>query len=64
MRLVAYVKELRVSRMHVRKNGAPLEQVYCFKFVGSQVAVDGLCEKDVVQRINEGYKARGVLKGI
>ena len=27
------------------------------KYLGSQVAADGGCERDVVQRMNEGYRA-------
>ena len=27
----------------------------CFKYLGSLVAADGGCERDVVHRINEGY---------
>ena len=34
----------------------------CFKYLGSQVAADGVCEKDVVNRMNEGYRAWGALK--
>ena len=30
--------------------------------MGSQVAADGGCERDVVQRMNEGYRAWGALK--
>ena len=41
-------------------NGEPLEEVDCFKYPGSQVAADGGCERDVVHRMNEGYRA-GVL---
>ena len=48
--------------MYVRINGDPLEEVECFKYLGSQVAADGGCERDVVHRMNEGYKAWGVLK--
>ena len=33
----------------------------CFKYFGSQVAADGGCERDVVQRMNEGYRAWKVL---
>ena len=33
-------------------NGEPLEEVDCFKYLGSQVAVDGGCERDVVHRMN------------
>ena len=29
-----------LDRMHVRLNGEPLEEVDCFKYLGSQVAAD------------------------
>ena len=29
--------------MHVLLNGEPLEEVDCFKYLGSQVAADGGC---------------------
>ena len=48
--------------MHVILNGEPLEEVDCFKYLGSQVAADGGCERDVVHRMNEGYRAWGALK--
>ena len=48
------------GRMHVILNGEPLEEVDCFKYLGSLVADDGGCERDVVHRImNEGYIERG-----
>ena len=50
-----------VGRLHVRLNGKPLEEVDCFKYLGSPVIEDGCCERDVVHRINEGYRAWGVL---
>ena len=31
------------GRMYVRLNGDPLEEVDCFKYLGSQVAADGGC---------------------
>ena len=43
-----------VDRMHVILNGEPLDEVDCFKYLGSQVAADELCESDVVRRMNEG----------
>ena len=43
-------------------NGEPLEEVDCFKYLESQVAADGGYERDVVHRMNEGYRAWGVLK--
>ena len=46
------------GRMHVILNGEPLEEVDCFKFMGSQVAADGGCERDVVHRMKEGYMER------
>ena len=36
----------------------------CIKQLGSQVAADGGCERDVVQRMNEGYRALGALKSV
>ena len=42
--------------------GEPLQEVDRFKYLGSQVAADGGCERDVVHRMNEGYRALGVLK--
>ena len=52
------------GRMHVILNGKPLEAVDCFKYLGSQVADDGGCERDMVHRMNEGYRAWGVLKNV
>ena len=36
------------GRMHVSLNGEPLQEVDCFKYLGSQVSADGGCERDVV----------------
>ena len=47
------------DRMHVILNGEPLEEVDCIKYLGSQVATDGGCERDVVHRMNEGYTSLG-----
>ena len=52
------------DRMRVLLNGEALEEVDCFKYLGSQVAADGGCERDVVHKINEGYRARGALKSV
>ena len=38
--------------------------IVCFKYLGSQVAADGGCERDVVHRMNEGCGAWGALKGV
>ena len=35
-----------------------------FKYMGSQVAADGGCERDVVHRMNEGYRTWGVLENV
>ena len=51
-------------RIHVILNGEQLEEVDCFKCLGSQVAADGGCETDVVHRMNEGYIACGELKSV
>ena len=50
--------------MHVILNCEPLEEVDCFKFLGSQVAAGPGCERNVVFRMNEGYRAWGVLKSV
>ena len=52
------------DRIHVILNGEPLEEVDCFKYLGSQVAADGGCEKDEVHRMNEGYRAWRALKSV
>ena len=52
------------GRMHARQNGETLEEVDCFNYLGSQVAMDGGCERDVVHRMNEGYRAWGALKSV
>ena len=52
------------ERMHVILNGEPLEEVDCLKYLGLQVAADGGCERDVVHRMNGGYRAWGVLKSV
>ena len=52
------------DRMHVILNGEPLEEVDCFKYLGSRVAADGSCERDVVHRMAEGYRAWRVLKSV
>ena len=50
--------------MQVILNGKPLEEVDCLKFLGSQVAADGGCERDVVHRMNQGYRVWGALKSV
>ena len=45
------------GRMHVILNGEPLDEVDCITYLGSQVAADGGCERNVVHRMNEGYRA-------
>ena len=45
-------------------NGELLEEVDYFQYLGSQVAADGGCERDVVHRMNEGYRAWGALKSV
>ena len=52
------------DRVHVIRNGELLEEVDCFKYLGSQVATDGGCEMDVVHTMNELYRAWGALKSV
>ena len=51
------------DRMHVILKGEPLEEMDCFKYLGSQVAADGGCERDLAHRISEGYRAWGSGEG-
>ena len=37
-------------------NVEPFEEVECLKYLGSQVAADEGCERDVVHRMNGGIK--------
>ena len=56
-------KDMRCSKygngdqMHVILDGEPLKEVDWFKYLGLRVAADGGCERDVVHRMNEGYRA-------
>ena len=59
-----YVSDINGDRMHVILIGEPLEEVDCFKYLGSQVATDGGCERDVVHRMNEEYRSWGALKSV
>ena len=52
------------DRMNVILNGEPLKEVDWFKYLGSQVAANGGCERDVVHRMNEGYRAWEALKSV
>ena len=53
-----------VGRMHVILHGEPLEEVDCFQVPGVAMTANGGCERDVLHRMNEGYRAWGVLKSM
>ena len=63
-------KDMRCSRygnggrMHLILNGEPLEEVDYFKYLGSQVPADEGCERNVVHRMNEGYRSWGTLRSV
>ena len=53
--------------MHAILNSEPLEEVDCFKYLGLPVVANGGCKRDVVHRMNEGYRtlgAWGALKSV
>ena len=50
------------ERMHAILNGEQSQEVDCFKYLGSQVAADG--GRDVVHRMNAGYRAWEALKSV
>ena len=45
------------GHMHAILNDEPLKDEDRFKYLGSQVAADGGCERDVVHRMNKWYRA-------
>ena len=53
-----------MGRMHAILYSESLEEVDYCKYLGSQVAADGGWERDVVHRMNEGYRAWGALKRV
>ena len=52
------------GRMRAILNGEQLEEVDCFKYLGSHLVADRGCERGVVNRMNEGYRALGELKSM
>ena len=52
------------GKMHVRLNCQLLEEVDCFKYLGSQVVVYGGFEREVVHRMNQRYIAWAVMKSV
>lgn len=52
------------ARLNVMLNGELLEEVDQFKYLGSVVAANGGVEADVRQRVNEGCKVLGAVKGV
>ena len=50
--------------MHVIPNDEQVEELDCCKYLWSQAANDGHCERDVVHRMNVGYRAWGALKSM
>ena len=51
------------GRMHACENKwQEFEDEDCFKYLLLHVAADGGCDKDVLHRINEGYRAWGAEK--
>ena len=57
-KVVKCLRYLYGGRMYMRLNGKPLWEVDCFRYLRAQMAG----ERDVVHRMNEGYKAWGALK--
>ena len=52
------------GQMHVILYVEPLEELDCFNYMVSQVAADVGCERDMLHRMNEGYRAWGALKSV
>ena len=54
---------INLGRMHVTLNGEMLEEVNCFKYLGSKVAADGRSERDVVHN-ESGVRSVGALTSV
>ena len=52
------------GRILVILNCEQLEEVDCSKYLGLQVTAHGGCERDVVHRMNEAYRAWGAIKSV
>ena len=53
------------GRMHLILNGEPLEKwIVLSTCMGSQVAANGGCERDLLHRMTDGYRAWGALKNL
>ena len=52
---------MNAGRMGVRPDDEQIENVVCFRYLGSQVAVDEGYEIDVEHRMNEVCQACGAL---
>ena len=52
------------GRIYVRLNGEPLKEVDCLKYLGSQVVADEECERDMLHRMNEEFRAWNALKSV
>ena len=52
------------GELNVCLNGIRLEEVECFKYLGSTVTTTGGVDEDVRQRVNEGCKVLGVMNGL
>ena len=53
-----------ILEMHMILNFEPLEEVNCFQYLVSQEAVNVGSERDVVRRMNDGYRACRVLNSV
>ena len=40
-KVIRFSRYIKVGLMHVTLNGKPLEEIDCFKYLGSQVSADG-----------------------
>ena len=55
-KVMRYLRYVNVGRIDTRLNGEPFAEIDRFKFLESQVAVDGECENDISHRMSQGYE--------
>ena len=59
-----HVCKCSLNAWHLRLNNEPLEEVDGLQYLGWLVAGDGGCERNVVHRMNEEWKASRVLQSV
>ena len=61
-KVMKYTRMVDCSRINFALNGKLLEEVECFKYLGSHIAIDGEVDEEVKFTMNKEGKAYGGMK--